>query len=76
MRKLLLILLAIAAVAWWWRRGQRAAKTAARPDAVAAPQPMVCCARCGVHLPASNAVTGRAGRVYCCAAHRREAEGG
>lgn len=32
-------------------------------------EPMVQCARCGVHLPASEALTG-GDRTYCCSAHR------
>jgi len=73
--KALLILLAIAAVVWWWRRGHRVSQTAVHSTPVAVPQPMLRCARCGVHLPASSAVAGHAGRAYCCAAHRHEAEG-
>ncbi|MFD2377036.1 PP0621 family protein [Ottowia pentelensis] len=45
------------------------------PRSDGAVQPMVACARCGVHVPQSSAVSGRAG-LYCCEAHRREAEGG
>lgn len=32
---------------------------------------MVCCARCGVYLPGSEAVPGEAGRMYCSDEHRR-----
>jgi uncharacterized protein len=48
-----------------------AAPPARRADAV---QPMVACARCGVHVPQSSASPGAG--VYCGEAHRREAEGG
>ncbi len=45
----------------------------ARPDraddARAAPEPMMRCAVCGLHLPGSEAVFAR-GRVYCGAEHR------
>ncbi len=74
--KLLVVLLVVLFGVWLWRRGQRvdapAAPPARRADAV---QPMVACARCGVHVPQSSAIAGRAG-VYCGEAHRREAEGG
>jgi uncharacterized protein len=40
------------------------------PRAVAPPEAMVDCAHCGLHLPASEAVQGDAGQVYCSAAHR------
>ncbi|MBV8634935.1 MAG: hypothetical protein JO002_10630 [Burkholderiaceae bacterium] len=32
---------------------------------------MLQCAHCGVHFPASEAVTGAAGAVYCSADHRK-----
>ncbi|MDR0478759.1 MAG: hypothetical protein LBH31_02915 [Burkholderiaceae bacterium] len=76
--KALLILLVIAAVVWLFKRGQHVSASDAHPSAksVVKPQPMLRCARCGVHLPASNAIAGRAGRAYCCATHQREAESG
>jgi len=36
----------------------------------AAPESMVACARCGLHIPASESVEA-AGRHYCCQEHRR-----
>jgi uncharacterized protein len=76
--KALLVLLAVAAGVWLWRRGQRvsASAAAAPPKPAGHPQPMLRGARCGVHLPASNAVMGRDDRAYCCPAHRQQAEGG
>ncbi|MDR2990582.1 MAG: hypothetical protein LBU72_01370 [Burkholderiaceae bacterium] len=74
--KALLVLLAVAAAVWLWRRGQRVSAARARRPSVGAPQPMLRCARCGVHLPASSALRGREGRAYCCPAHRQQAEGG
>jgi uncharacterized protein len=38
------------------------------------PQRMVQCAHCGVHLPESEAVTGRLG-LYCSTEHRQAHEG-
>lgn len=32
---------------------------------------MVQCAHCGVHFPASEALAGADGAVYCCAEHRQ-----
>ena len=75
----LTVWLVIAVVAWFawqaWRRAQRAAAlrdAAADPDGdkrLHAPEPIVRCARCGVHLPASEAVhDGQT--VFCSAAHR------
>jgi uncharacterized protein len=44
-----------------------------KPPAVGAPKAMVRCAHCGLHLPATDAISGRGG-VYCSAAHRDAAE--
>ena len=38
--------------------------------AVAAPEAMVVCGHCGLHLPASEAVRSDGGQAYCSAAHR------
>ncbi|WP_395138821.1 PP0621 family protein [Schlegelella aquatica] len=39
-----------------------------------APQPMVRCAHCGLHLPEQDALPGRGGH-YCSEEHRRAAGG-
>ena len=39
------------------------------PPAPPAPQDMVRCAKCGVHLPRGESLA-RDGRYYCCADHR------
>jgi uncharacterized protein len=39
------------------------------PPAAAAPQDMISCAHCGLHLPRDEALPGRGG-VFCSAAHR------
>ena len=75
--KALVVLLVVLFGVWLWRRGRRldAPPAPPPPRSDGAVQPMVACARCGVHVPQSSAVAGRAG-VYCGEAHRREAEGG
>ncbi len=69
----LLFLVAAIAVAWWALRLLR------RPHPVSAERPrdheprvenMVSCARCGLHVPESEAVH-RDGRHYCSEAHAR-----
>jgi hypothetical protein len=40
-----------------------------------APQPMVSCALCDLHLPQPDAVRGADGRFYCCNEHRLRAGG-
>lgn len=71
--KYLLILLVILAVVWLMRRGsapRHGRNEQARPKDARHAQPMVECAHCGVHLPASEAVIGVEGRTYCSEAHR------
>jgi uncharacterized protein len=72
----LLMWLLLALAAWWLLRPRR--KGPPRPPerasgAPAAPAPveaMVDCARCGLHLPASEALRDAQARPYCCSAHR------
>jgi uncharacterized protein len=75
LRALFWLVLLIAA--WWiFRKRTRAAPPPPRPaeppaaPAIAAPEQMVDCARCGLHLPASEALRDDAARVYCSAEHR------
>lgn len=74
-----LLVAAVVLVAFWiWRNNRRADQAAPPPPprsrAVGQPAPMVACSHCGMHLPADEAVQGRAGS-YCCQEHRRQAEG-
>lgn len=71
MSKLLLLLIVLAAIVWFLAR-QRKADAHGR-DAAPPPRPaekMVSCARCGVHLPESEALVAD-GRHYCSDEHRR-----
>jgi uncharacterized protein len=68
-----LVLLAVLAVAYLvWRNGRIARKDQPpeAPRAGAAPQDMVQCRACGVHLPRGEALPGPDGSLYCCAEHR------
>lgn len=59
-----------------WRSG-RASSTGdqeSRADSLNKPQDMVRCNFCAVHLPASDAVSGRLGS-YCSKQHRDQKEG-
>lgn len=65
-----LLLFAFLGVIWWvWQKRN----TPPRPEATLrrdpAPEKMVVCAHCGVHLPESEALSA-AGKTYCSAAHR------
>lgn len=73
----LILLLAAVVLVWWWlsrrRREVRSDEAAKRPEASAqidAAQ-MVSCARCGVHLPQSDALPDAVGGFYCGEEHRR-----
>jgi len=68
--KYLFWLLVIGLVWWAWRRSR--GPQAPLPLAEAAPQDMVVCAHCGIHLPHDEAVTGTRGQ-YCSTAHRSAA---
>ena len=59
-----------------WRKAQGAKKIPPKPGAgpTAAPQDMVRCPVCSVHLPAGDAVKGRLA-LYCSAEHRDQQEG-
>lgn len=79
--KYLLLLVIVVAVLWLMRMGRSSGngEKGARADApagatpkrrVTAPQEMVACTHCGVHLPRSEAVPDPAGRLYCSESHR------
>lgn len=74
--KILVVLLALFFGVWLWRRGRVSRDMGAKQrQAGPAAQSVVACSRCGVHVLRTVALQGRSG-VYCCAAHRQEAEGG
>jgi uncharacterized protein len=76
MKYLLLIALALLLV-WWWRTATRNRNTDAPAQTGApkrpAPQDMVACRQCGLHLPRAEAIASGQG-VYCSDAHRRAVE--
>jgi uncharacterized protein len=80
MKYLLVTALAVL-VFWLWRHNRQAEKDAAQREKTTRPRPaaksvqateVVACDVCQVHLPRSEAVTGRKG-LYCSEAHRRQA---
>lgn len=74
--KFLLLFLVFLALGWYWRaqrNGQVKDGRPAKPPPVAAPQDMVPCRHCGVHVPRQDAVTGARG-LYCSSAHRSAQE--
>ncbi|HEV7577105.1 MAG TPA: PP0621 family protein [Caldimonas sp.] len=70
--KILLFLVAVFVLLWLLRgatsrRGGGGARPP--PPGAPAPQEMIACAHCGVHLPRDEALPGRGG-VFCGDAHR------
>ena len=62
----LIFLFAIAALVYLLIKSYRSKPRQVEPKT----EDMVCCARCGVHLPAGESI--RVGdQVYCCEAHAR-----
>ena len=66
----LLLLIIIIAVVLWLMSSRRGAVQRKRRDAPRSAEAMVACAHCGVHLPRSDAIEGRDGRLFCGDAHR------
>jgi len=65
-----LLLLALIGVIWWsWKKRNQLPREDVTENRDRAPEKMVVCARCGVHLPESDALT-EGGKTYCCEAHR------
>lgn len=77
-----LVLIAVLAIAYlWWRNGRIERKAAPppvppqAPRAAGAPQDMIACPVCAVHLPRADALAGPDGTLYCSPEHRRLAGG-
>jgi uncharacterized protein len=75
--KYLLVFAVVFIAVWLWRKNRREEMRSRppppQPPAVGAPQAMVRCAHCGLHLPAADAIAGPGGAVYCSVAHRQAA---
>jgi uncharacterized protein len=67
--KILLFLVAVFVLLWLLRGTTARRFPPRRGPAPLAPQPMMACAYCGVHLPRDEALPGRGG-VFCGDAHR------
>ena len=78
--KYLVLIIVVLVLVWLVRGGAR--RTASERDESprkaappGAPQEMVECAVCRVHLPRSDALPGPNGQLYCCVEHRGRAGG-
>ena len=65
----ILLFLVVVFVLLWLLRGATSRRRGGPPRPPAAPQEMIACAHCGVHLPRDEALPGRGG-VFCGDAHR------
>lgn len=72
MMKYLLVALVLLIAFHIWRSKRRKASppAAKKSHSLAKPEPMVCCAHCGTHLPASDAVMGEEQTPYCNTQHQ------
>ena len=69
MAKLILIVL-VFALAWWLLKSYRKSIARDEPPRAAAPEDMVRCAHCGVHLPRSESHAAD-GSFFCSEEHLR-----
>ncbi len=70
--KYLVLLIVLVLGYGWWRSGRREAMRAAATAKAAtpAPQEIVTCAHCGLHLPRSEALA-QGTRYYCSPEHQQ-----
>jgi uncharacterized protein len=73
--RLILILAVVLGIVWLWRSARQGQlkKDPPRSKQISAPQDMLSCNFCSVHIPSSDAIQGQKG-VYCCAEHLYRAE--
>ncbi len=76
MKYLLVLLVVVVAVGLWRSRrreaGDRTEPAARRETRLAAPERMVACAHCGLHLPAADALADDQGHWFCSRQHGRQ----
>jgi len=65
----ILLFLVVVFVLLWLLRGATSRRRGSAAPPPQAPQEMIACAHCGVHLPRDEALPGRGG-VFCGDAHR------
>jgi uncharacterized protein len=75
--KYLLVLAVVLVAVWIWRNNRRIEQQERPPSRPPppAPQDMVRCPVCSVHLPRGDALPGPGGGWYCCQEHRLRAGG-
>lgn len=68
--KYLLVALVIVVALYIWRNNRRKAAPPPTKPRLRQPEDMVTCAHCGLHLPASDAITSPGRNHYCSSEHR------
>ncbi len=66
----LIFLVVVVALAWWILKSNRKSQPRDAPPRAAAPEDMVRCAHCGVHLPRSESHALK-GEYFCSEEHLR-----
>ena len=71
MKYILVALVVIIAIGIWRNNRRKAAAPPPQPKKrLRTPEDMVTCAHCGLHLPASDAITSPDRQQYCSTEHR------
>lgn len=68
--KYLIVVVVVVVVLWLLFRSKAEKPVSRKPVGESAPQAMVQCARCGVHLPRADALLDHRGGAFCSEAHR------
>lgn len=71
--KFLLVFAIVAWLAWRWRSWRIRSGSHAPTESAREPTTMQRCDRCGLHVPAREAIAGKSG-VYCSQEHLGQAE--
>ncbi len=72
--KYLILLAVVLLVAWLWRSNRKPLGSATQKPANGNTHDMVRCPVCDLHLPKSDAISGKQS-LYCSEAHRQAIEG-
>ncbi len=73
MKYLVVLIIVLLGVTLWRSRQRPRNARPGKPPMLDAPQDMVSCRLCSLHIPGSEAVQGQLG-LYCCNDHRHRAE--
>ncbi|MGY8903163.1 MAG: PP0621 family protein [Burkholderiales bacterium] len=72
--KFLILLVAVFVVVWLWRGSRKTHNSPVQKPASDSAHDMVRCPVCDLHLPKSDAISGKQS-LYCSEAHRQAIEG-